>query len=121
MKKSLIRLSLVIICTLALFVNCTKEEYNEEMLYGRWYCDNVNGLKLYYTYNNDHTGRYADKDDYGKNFTWSLDGDVLEMKILGDGVNVTAYEVFIITSLSDNEFRCYDEGDSSSKYTFTRK
>lgn len=121
MKRKLVRLSLILICTLAFFANCTKEDYNEEMLYGRWYCDNVNGLKLYYTYNSDHTGRYADKDNYGKNYTWSLAKDVLEMRVTGNGVNVTDYEVFIITSLTENEFKCYDERDSSSKYTFTRK
>lgn len=121
MRKTIIRLSVLMICILALFANCTEDYYKEEILYGRWYCDNVNGLQLYYTYNSDHTGRYADKDGYGKSFTWSLDDDVLEMRPVGDGVNVADYEVFIITDLSESEFKCYDERDSSSKYTFTKK
>lgn len=101
-----------------LLVGCTKTEIDQELLYGTWFCQD---LGLYYTFNEDYSGRYYDAGNNGKSYTWSLDDDRLEIKAHGDMINVVAFETYIIESLDSKEMKCYEESYSSVKYTFKKQ
>lgn len=107
-----------LVIAVTLLSGCKKDEIDKELLYGTWYCPD---LALYYTFNEDYSGRYYDSANAGKSYTWSLDDDRLEIKAHGDMINVVAFETYIIESLDDKEMKCHEEGYSSSIYTFTRQ
>ena len=111
--------SLVLLVTMALLAGCSKsdddESYDESLLYGTWYCAEMD---LYYEFSGTHEGRYHDAAGDGKDFSWSLDGDVLQLKVHGESVTVIVFETFVITSLNTSVMTCYDQQDPSARYTF---
>lgn len=111
---------------LAITAGCSKSDggksvvtdYDERLLYGTWYCPS---LGLYYEFDNSHTGRFYDANGDGKGYEWSLDKDVLQIKVKGEGVNVTVFETYIITSLSSSTMKCHDELTPSESLTFNKQ
>lgn len=120
MKKGLKILIFTLVVTLFGVTGCFFDddpEYDEALIYGEWYSENIG---LFYRFNADYSGRYYDNNNEGKNFTWHLDGDAIEIKAQGENINVIAFETYIITDLSDSKMKCYDQV-SSEKYTFTKQ
>lgn len=93
------------------------DRYDESLLYGKWYSEEVG---LFYEFTGTHEGRYFDSEDNGKPFTWNLQENVLQMEVHGDGIDVTAFETFIILTLDTGKMTCYDENDPM-KETMTFK
>ena len=119
-KKKIFRLSAVMVCVMALFAGCAKTEFEEELLYGTWYCAEYEG-GFYYTFNPDYTGNYKDKEGAGKTFTWTLSDNYLDITAKGSGINVAAIETYVIESLSASKLVWYDQNDPSrTKYTYTK-
>ena len=119
-KKKILRLSAVMVCVMALFAGCAKTDFEEELLYGTWYCADYEG-GFYYTFNQDHSGSYRDTNGDGKTYTWTLSDQYLDITVKGSGVNVAAIETYVIESLSANKLVWYDQNDPSrTKYTYTK-
>jgi hypothetical protein len=120
MRKTLFRLSLVLATVLVLFASCGKDEYDEDLLIGSWSAtDNAS-----YVFHQDHTGQRT-KDGRTLPFTWSLDGDELELEIEGYEVgesSITVFSVYIIEELNETRMEAYDKEDSSKTIiVFTKK
>jgi len=98
---------------------CKDEDENIDttLLYGTWYCQ---ALELYYTFNEDASGRYYDKNGDGLTFTWELSDSRLEILVKGEMINVAAFETYVITSLDATRMLCHEEG-YSTVYTFVRQ
>ncbi len=121
MKKSLKILGLSLVVTLFTLSGCFLDddpEYDEALIYGKWYCKSIG---LYYTFNSNYNGRYEDINGDGKNFKWTLIGDAIEIEAKGDNINVNAYETYIITSLSVSKMECYDRLDPKEKLIFIKQ
>lgn len=119
-KKKILRLWAVMVCVMALFAGCSKTDFEEELLYGTWYCAEYEG-GFYYTFNHDHTGSFQDKNGDGLSYTWTLSDEYLDITVKGSGINVAAIETYVIESLSANKLVWYDQNDPSrTKYTYTK-
>lgn len=121
MKKSIIRLSMVLATVLVLFASCIKEEYDEELLIGSW----TTSDHFTYVFNDDHTGSRTNSKNRTLTFTWSLDGDELEIKFddyeESQGEVVT-FKVYIIEELTETKMEAYDQSDKSkTTIVFTKK
>lgn len=117
MKKSYFRLSLVLIAVLVMFSGCRKDEYDEDMLVGSWSTSTWS-----YIFHDNHTGS---REQRGRNqdFTWSLDGDELQLEIHGyeEGTKeIITFAVFTIKELKENRIEAYDKVDNTT-IIFTRK
>lgn len=124
MKKAIRIVATLMLAVLAV-AGCMKpgsEEHESDidinLLYGTWNCS---AIGLSYDFNRDYTGRYYDEHDDGKSFTWSLDGNILQIKASGEGIHVIAFETYIITSLTAGTMKCYDEQDVLKETLIFRK
>lgn len=105
--KKLFRLSLVLTAVLLLFAGCGKDDFEEELLYGRW--EATDGY--YYTFNEDHSG-VSGNDEGSLPFTWELDMDELHLRFTGRGqAGKSAHLVFIVEKLTSSRMEAYDEAD----------
>lgn len=119
-KTKILRISALLVCVMALFAGCSKTDFEEELLYGTWYCAEYEG-GFYYTFNHDHTGSFQDKNGDGLSYTWTLSDEYLDITVKGSGINVAAIETYVIESLSANKLVWYDQNDPSrTKYTYTK-
>ena len=121
MKKSILRLSLVLATVLLVFAGCSllEDDYDEDLLIGSW-----NTSSWSYTFNDDYTGSRT-QSGRTQTFTWSLSGDELELKFdkyeQGQSQIVT-FTVFIIEELNSTRMEVYDQADSSKTIiVFTKK
>jgi len=121
MKKSLIRLSMVLATVLVLFASCGKEDYDEELLIGSW----TTSDHFTYVFHDDYTGSRTNSKGRTLTFTWSLDGDELEIKFddYEEGQSeIVTYKVYIIEELTETKMEAYDYDDSSkTTIIFTKK
>lgn len=124
MKKAIRIFSTLLLAVFAV-AGCMKPDSGEQesgidvnLLYGTWNCS---AIGLSYDFNRDYTGRYYDENGDGKSFTWSLDGNILQIKASGEGIHVIAFETYIITSLTAGTMKCYDEQDISKEILIFRK
>ncbi len=122
MKKTIIRLSMVLATVLVLFASCGKdEEYDEDLLIGSWSATN----KCSYVFFEDYTGLYTNKDGRERDFTWRLDGDELELELQGykDGSStIITFTVYIVEDLTETRMEAYDKQDASKTViVFTKK
>lgn len=121
MKKSVFRLSLVLATVLLVFAGCSlwEDDYDEELLIGSWSTSTWS-----YTFNDDYTGSRT-RSGRTQNFTWSLDGDELELEFeqYEEGQSqIVTFTVFIIEELDETRMEAYDKNDSSkSIIVFTKK
>lgn len=98
--------------------SCSKtddEEFDESLLYGTWYCGEIG---LYYEFSGTHSGRFYDSSGDGKEYTWILDDDILQLRVQGETVSVTVFETYVLKSLNTSVMVCYDEQDPSTILTF---
>ena len=119
MRKTLVRLSLVLATVMVLFASCSKEDYDEDLLIGSWSTSTWS-----YFFDDDHTG-YRTQGKVKQEFEWTLDGDELELKIGGyeEGQSeIVAFTVYIVEELTETKMEAYDKADSSkTKIIFTKK
>ena len=119
MKKSIIRLSLVLATVLLVFASCFKEDYDEDMIVGSWTTSTWS-----YVFNDDYTGSRTQAGRI-QTFTWSLDGDELELKFdkYEEGQSqIVTFTVFIIEELNETKMEVYDKEDSTKTIiVFTKK
>ena len=122
MKKRLFRLSLVLATVLFVFAGCSllEDDYDEDMIVGSWSC--TDGYD--YVFQEDHSGA---RTQAGRtlNFTWSLDGDELEIKFgkYADGTaSIVTFKIYIIEELNETRMEVYDQADESKEtVVFTKK
>lgn len=121
MKKKLIRFSMVLATILFVFSSCSllEDDYDEDMIVGSWTTSSWS-----YVFNDDYTGSRT-QSGRTQTFTWSLDGDELELKFdkyeQGQSQIVT-FTVFIIEELNETKMEVYDKEDSSKTIiVFTKK
>ena len=110
MKKKLTRWSLVLATVLFVFAGCSllEDDYDEDMIVGSW---TTSGWT--YVFNEDHTGSRT-QSGRTQNFTWTLDGDELELKIEGyeEGqTEIVTFIVYIIEELNETRMEVYDSAD----------
>ena len=121
MKKTLYCLSLVLATVMVLFASCAKEDEDyEDLLIGSW-----NSTDSWsYVFNDDNTGSRTQA-GRTQTFTWSLDGDELELKFdkYEEGQSqIVTFTVFIIEELNETKMEVYDKEDSSKTIiVFTKK
>lgn len=121
MKKKLARFSYVLATVLFVFTGCSllEDEYDEDLLIGSWSTNTWS-----YVFNDDYTGSRTQS---GRNqtFTWSLDGDELELKFdkYEEGQSqIVTFTVFIVEELNETRMEVYDKEDSSKTIiVFTKK
>lgn len=119
MKKTIIRLSLVLATVLLVFASCFKEDYDEDMIVGSWSC--TDGWE--YVFSEDNSGLRT-QSGRTQTFTWSLDGDELELKFgkYSDGTAaIVTFRVYIIEDLTETRMEVYDKEDEKDTYVFTKK
>lgn len=121
MKKKLIRFSMVLATILFVFSSCSllEDDYDEDMIVGSWSTSSWS-----YVFNEDYTGSRT-QSGRTQTFTWSLDGDELELKFdkyeQGQSQIVT-FTVFIIEELNETKMEVYDKEDKSKTIiVFTKK
>ena len=112
MKKKLTRWSLVLATVLFVFAGCSllEDDYDEELLVGSWSTSSWS-----YVFNEDHTGSRT-QSGRTQTFTWTLDGDELELKFdkYEEGQSqIVTFTVFIIEELTETRMEAYDKEDSS--------
>lgn len=122
MKKRIIRWASVLATVLFVFAGCSlldEDEYDEELLIGSWSTSSWS-----YVFNDDHTGSRT-QSGRTQTFTWTLDGDQLELKFdkYEEGQSqIVTFTVFIIEELTETRMEVYDEADSSKTIiVFTKK
>ena len=120
MKKTLYCLSLVLATVLVLFTSCAKEDEDEDLLIGSW-----NSTDSWsYVFNDDHSGSRT-QGVVTQTFTWTLDGDELELKFdkYEEGQSqIFTFRVYIVESLTSTKMEAYDKEDSSKEtIVFTKK
>lgn len=118
MKKTLRFVSLLFL-SLALFVQCSRDKFDEDLLEGKWYNTTE---ELYFTFNADHNGLTDDGEGHGKQFTWSLDDDELSIRYKSekgflDGIT----EVYILTKLTSSRMEAYQFDAKDIKVVFEKK
>ena len=123
MKKKLIRFSMVLATILFVFSSCSllEDDYDEDMIVGSW----TTSDNFSYVFHEDHTGSRTNSKGRTLTFTWSLDGDELEIKFdkYEDGQSETVtYRIYIIEELTETRMEVYDSDDSSkTTIVFTKK
>ena len=121
MKKKLARFSYVLATVLFVFTGCSllEDEYDEELLIGSWSTNTWS-----YVFNDDYTGSRT-QSGRTQTFTWSLDGDELELKFdkYEEGQSqIVTFTVFIVEELNETRMEVYDKEDSSKTIiVFTKK
>ncbi|MBR5706191.1 MAG: hypothetical protein IKX55_01320 [Bacteroidaceae bacterium] len=120
MKKKLTRWSLVLATVLFVFAGCSllEDDYDEEMIVGSW---TTSGWS--YVFNEDHTGSRT-QSGRTQTFTWSLDGDELELKIEGyeEGqTEIVTFIVYIIEELNETRMEVYDSADPKKETIVFKK
>lgn len=121
MKKKLARFSYVLATVLFVFTGCSllEDEYDEDLLIGSWSTNTWS-----YVFNDDYTGSRTQA-GRTQTFTWSLDGDELELKFdkYEEGQSqIVTFTVFIIEELNETKMEVYDKEDSSKTIiVFTKK
>ena len=121
MKKKLIRFSMVLATILFVFSSCSllEDDYDEDLLIGSWSTSSWS-----YVFNDDYTGSRT-QSGRTQTFTWSLDGDELELKFdkYEEGQSqIVTFTVFIIEELNETKMEVYDKEDSSKTIiVFTKK
>lgn len=121
MKKKLARFSYVLATVLFVFTGCSlfDDEYDEDLLIGSWSTNTWS-----YVFNDDYTGSRT-QSGRTQTFTWSLDGDELELKFdkYEEGQSqIVTFTVFIIEELNETRMEVYDKEDSSKTIiVFTKK
>ncbi|MBO4723721.1 MAG: hypothetical protein J5596_00175 [Bacteroidaceae bacterium] len=121
MKKKLSRLSLVLAAILFAFSGCSllEDEFDEDLLIGSWSSTD----HWSYVFNSDHTGSRT-QSGRTQTFTWTLDGDELELEIEGyeqGQSQIVTFLVYVIEELNETRMEVYDKNDSSATYVFTKK
>ena len=112
MKKTIIRLSMVLAAVLVLFASCGKEDYDEELLIGTW----TTSDHYTYVFNSDYSGTRTNPKGRKQSFTWSLDGDELEINLdeYEEGQSsLELYKVYIVEELTETKMEAYEQNDSS--------
>jgi hypothetical protein len=121
MKKKLARFSYVLATVLFVFTGCSllEDEYDEDLLIGSWSTNTWS-----YVFNDDYTGSRT-QSGRTQTFTWSLDGDELELKFdkYEEGQSqIVTFTVFIVEELNETRMEVYDKEDSSKTIiVFTKK
>ena len=121
MKKKLIRFSMVLATILFVFSSSSLQEddYDEDLLIGSWSTSSWS-----YVFNDDYTGSRT-QSGRTQTFTWSLDGDELELKFdkYEEGQSqIVTFTVFIIEELNETKMEVYDKEDKSKTIiVFTKK
>jgi len=121
MKKKLARFSYVLATVLFVFTGCSllEDEYDEDLLIGSWSTNTWS-----YVFNDDYTGSRTQAGRI-QTFTWSLDGDELELKFdkYEEGQSqIVTFTVFIVEELNETRMEVYDKEDSSKTIiVFTKK
>ena len=121
MKKKLARFSYVLATVLFVFTGCSllEDEYDEDLLIGSWSTNTWS-----YVFNDDYTGSRT-QSGITQTFTWSLDGDELELKFdkYEEGQSqIVTFTVFIVEELNETRMEVYDKEDSSKTIiVFTKK
>ena len=121
MKKKLIRYSMVLATILFVFFSCSllEDDYDEDLLIGSWTTSSWS-----YVFNDDYTGSRT-QSGRTQTFTWSLDGDELELKFdkYEEGQSqIVTFTVFIIEELNETKMEVYDKEDKSKTIiVFTKK
>ena len=121
MKKKLARFSYVFATVLFVFTGCSllEDEYDEDLLIGSWSTNTWS-----YVFNDDYTGSRT-QSGRTQTFTWSLDGDELELKFdkYEEGQSqIVTFTVFIVEELNETRMEVYDKEDSSKTIiVFTKK
>ena len=121
MKKKLARFSYVLATVLFVFTGCSllDDEYDEDMIVGSWTC--TDGWE--YVFEESHDGSRV-QSGRTQTFTWSLDGDELEMHFgkYSDGTAaIVTYRVYIIEDLTETRMEVYDQEDKKEEFVFTKK
>jgi hypothetical protein len=118
MKKSIIRLSLILATVLVAFYGCRKEEeFEEETLYGAWHADDG----FIYTFNMDHSGSCLDEKGKGLEFTWSMSGSELTIDYKQNGqISKPGREIWTIKKLSSSEMKAYESVYPDDIVTFKK-
>ena len=106
---------------LFVFAGCSllEDDYDEDMIVGSWSC--TDGWS--YVFNDDYTGSRT-QSGRTQTFTWSLDGDELEMNFgkYSDGTAaIVTFRVYIIEDLTETRMEVYDKEDKTETYVFTKK
>lgn len=123
MKKKLARFSYVLATVLFVFTGCSllDDEYDEDMIVGSW----TTSDNFSYVFHEDHTGSRTNSKGRTLTFTWSLDGDELEIKFdkYEEGqAEVVTFKIYIIEELTETKMEVYDSDDSSkTTIVFTKK
>ena len=121
MKKKLIRFSMVLATILFVFSSCSllEDDYDEDLLIGSWSTSSWSCV-----FNDDYTGSRT-QSGRTQTFTWSLDGDELELKFdkYEEGQSqIVTFTVFIIEELNETKMEVYDKEDKSKTIiVFTKK
>ena len=121
MKKKLARFSYVLATVLFVFTGCSllEDEYDEDLLIGSWSTNTWS-----YVFNDDYTGSRT-QSGRTQTFTWSLDGDELELKFdkYEEGQSqIVTFTVFIVEELNETRMEVYDKEDSDKTIiVFTKK
>ena len=118
MKKSYLRLSLVLVAVLVMFAGCRKDnEFDEDMLVGTWKCSD--GFS--YRFDESGSGRCYDSNDKGSNLRWSLSDDELTIDYeLKGAINKPSREIFIIEKLTSSKMEAHLVGEDDWTITFTK-
>jgi len=114
MKKKLARFSYVLATILFVFTGCSllEDEYDEDLLIGSWSSSD----NFTYVFNADHSGSRTNSRNRTLTFTWSLDGDELEIKFdkYEEGQSeIVTFKIYIIEELTETRMEAYDNDDSS--------
>lgn len=120
MKKKLTRWSLVLATVLFVFAGCSllDDDYDEDMIVGSW---TTSGWT--YVFNEDHTGSRT-QSGRTQDFTWSLDGDELELEVQGyeqGKTEIITFVVYIIQDLTETRMEVYDSADSKKEIIVFKK
>lgn len=94
--------------------------FDESSLIGLWSC--ATGWS--YVFNEDNTGSRTDQIGRTQTFTWSLDGDELELRFYyNDGQNnIVTFLVYIVEELNETKMEVYDKEDhSKTVIVFTKR
>lgn len=111
MKKSSFYVAVVAVMGL-LFASCAPDEpsFEEELLFGKW---QEIGTQVYYTYEQDYTGKTWDEADdvteeEAQPFTWTLDkSDLTQIHIMQSGTKLPKY--YTVIELTASSLKYEDE------------
>lgn len=119
MKQKITRLVMALATVLFVFNSCSLDtDYDEELLIGSWSTNTWT-----YVFHDDHTGSRT-QSGRTQNFTWTLDGDELELEIEGyeqGQSEIVTFLVYIIEELNETRMEVYDKADSSKTIIVFKK